>query len=248
MAKLSIPAGFVALSVVAGPVICSAQTAPAPPMQLRVTVTQVKPEMINEWIDLQKSEVAPALKKAGVKSRTVYSSGLFGTAGEYVLISPIEKWADFDAGNPLAKALGPEGAARLGEKLRKCVMGSHSYLITRLADLSNVTQEPPAMIISTRIRVPPNHSAEFQNLVKTEILPVYKKANVSFLVSSRGLGGNPSDVTLSSGLNKFADMEGGSPLVKALGQEGFQKLAIKATALGTVIDQVLRVRVNDLSF
>jgi hypothetical protein len=217
-------------------------------MQLRVTVTQVKPEMLNEWIDLQKSEVVPALKKAGVKSRTVYSSGLFGTAGEYVLIAPIEKFADFDAGNPLAKALGPEGAARLGEKLRKCVVESHSYLITRLADLSNDTQQPPAMIVSTRLRVPPNHSAEFQNLVKTEILPIYKKANVSLLVSARGLGGNPSDVTLSSGLNKFADLDGGSTLVKALGQDGFQKLAIKATALGTVIDQVLRVRVNDLSF
>jgi len=51
-------------------------------MQLRVTVTQVKPEMLNEWIDLRRSEVVPVLKKAGVNARTVYSSGLFGTAGE----------------------------------------------------------------------------------------------------------------------------------------------------------------------
>lgn len=247
MTKLSVPAGVVVLSFAVGPTIGSAQM-PSPPMQSRVTVTQVKPEMLTEWVDLQKSEVVPALKKAGVKSRTVYSSGLFGTAGEYVLISPIEKFADFDGGNPIAKALGPEGAARLNEKLRKCIVGSHSYLITRLADLSNATEQPPAMIVTTRIRVPPNHSAEFQNLVKSEILPVYKKANISLTVSARGLGGNPGDVTLSSGLNKLADMDGGTPLVKALGQDGFQKLAIKATALGTLIDQVLRVRVNDLSF
>jgi hypothetical protein len=53
---------------------------------------------------------------------------------------------------------------------------------------------------------------------------------------------------LSSGLNKFADMDGGSPLVRALGQEGFQKLVVKVTELGAVIEQVLRSRVNDLSF
>src|SRR5206468_5174924 len=119
-------------------------------------------------------------------------------AGEYVVITPIEKFADFDAGNPVAKALGPEAAARLGEKLRKCTVSSHSYLITRLADLSNVTQPPPPMIVTTRLRIPASKSAEFQNLVKTEILPVYKKASVSLTVSARGLGGNPSDVTLSS--------------------------------------------------
>ena len=238
-----------ALGLVGGvPTVGQAQTMPAPPAMSRVTVTQVKPDMLNEWLDLQKNEVVPGLKKSGVKTRTVYSSGLFGTAGEYVIITPIEKFAELDAGNPLVKSLGAQPAERLGEKLRKCIVSSHSYLVTRIDDLSNVTQQQAPMIVTTRIRVAPSKVPEFQSLVKTEVLPIYKKANVSLTVNARGLGANPSDFTLSYGLNKYADMDGGSPLVKALGQEGFQKLAVKATALGTVIEQVLRTRVNDLSF
>jgi hypothetical protein len=71
-----------------------------------VTITHVKPDMLTEWIDLQKNEVVPALKKAGVKTRTVYVSGLFGPAGEYATIQPFEKYAEFDGDNPLIKALG----------------------------------------------------------------------------------------------------------------------------------------------
>ena len=37
----------------------------------RVTVTHVKPDMVNEWLDLQKNEVVPALKKAGVEHELV---------------------------------------------------------------------------------------------------------------------------------------------------------------------------------
>src|SRR5712692_7833857 len=99
--------------VVALPALCLVQMAPAPAAMSRVTVTQVRPDMLNEWLDLQKNEVVPALKKAGVKTRTVYSSGLFGTAGEYVIITPMEKFAQFDAGNPLNQALGAQAAARL---------------------------------------------------------------------------------------------------------------------------------------
>jgi len=233
--------------VVAVPALCLAQMAPAPPAMSRVTVTQVRPDMLNEWLDLQKNEVVPALKKAGAKTRTVYSSGLFGKAGEYVIITPIEKYADFDAGNPLIKALGADGAARLGEKLRKCTVGSHSYAIARQADLSNATTPPP-IIVSTRIRIAPGKFTDFQNLVKTEVLPIYKAANVSLTVSSRSLGANPTDVTLSSGMNKYADLDAGSPLLQKLGPEGVAKLLAKFTGISTVIEQVVRARVADLSF
>src|ERR1700682_2028218 len=117
--------------------LCLAQS-----VKSRVTITHVKPEMVNEWVDLQKNEVVPALKKAGVKSRTVYSSGLFGTANEYVVVTPMEKFADFDAGNPMIKALGETATTRLGEKLRRCTVSSQSFMSTRLDDLSNTSESP----------------------------------------------------------------------------------------------------------
>jgi hypothetical protein len=251
MRKMAVRLGVfvVGVGVVVGgvPSIALAQMAAAP-ATLRVTVTQVKADMLDEWLDLQKNEVVPALKKGGVKTRTVYSSGLFGTAGEYLSISPIDKFADFDNPNPQTRALGAPGAARLAAKLRKCIVSQHSYLITRMEDLGNTAPTPPNFIVSTRVRIPVGKITEFQNIVKTELTPIYKKANANFTVSQRGLGGNPSDITLSYGINKMAEMDGGSLLVKQLGQEGFLKLAAKITALGPVIEQVMRARVGDLSF
>ena len=227
------------------PTLCVAQ-----PAMTRVTITHVRPDMLSEWVDLQKNEVVPALKKAGQKSRTVYSTGLFGNAYEYVTITPIDSFAQFDAGNPLIKALGEAPSARLGQKLLKCTLSAQSFQSTRLADLSNPDPNNPwpQILVSTRVRVAAGKMQEFETLIKTEVLPVYKKAKVIYAVNRRGLGANSNDVTLSVGLTKYADLDGGNPMVRALGPEGAAKLLAKFTGVSTLIEQVVRSRVADLSF
>jgi hypothetical protein len=226
---------------------CPAQT--AAPQFARVTITHVKPDMLNEWLDLQKNEVVPALKKAGQTTRTVYHTSLFGNSYEYVLITPFQKYAEFDAGNPMIKALGETAAARLGDKLRKCTESSTSYSNTRLVDLSNVLDgPPPQMIVSARYRISPGKLADFENLVKSDILPLYKKAKVGLTVSQRGPGANPSDVTMSTAYSKFADLDGGPFVVKQLGQAAADRVNAKFVGIRTLIEVVVRTRVQDLSF
>ena len=241
---LQIPAGVVLLAAtLSNP--CFAQSA-----RSRVTITHVRPDMLTEWVDLQKNEVVPALKKAGEKTRTVYSSGLFGTSYEYVTITPIESFAQFDGDSPILKTLGPAPTARLGEKLRKCTVSSQSFLITSLADISNPPDPstPPKILISTRLRVVPGKMPDFQSLIKTEVLPVYKKAHVPYLVSQRGLGANGNDVVLSTVYSKYADLDGGPVLTKALGAEGAARVLAKFTGVAALVEQIVRSRVDDLSF
>ena len=88
------------------------------PLRSRVTVTHVKPDMLAEWVDLQKNEVVPALKKGGDKTRTVYATSIFGDAYEYLLISPIENMSQFDGQSPLVKALDTPGSTRLNDRNR----------------------------------------------------------------------------------------------------------------------------------
>src|ERR1017187_3219456 len=116
-----------ALQILAGVVLLAATLSTpslAQPSMSRVTITHVRPDMLTEWVDLQKNEVVPALKKAGEKTRTVYVSGLFRSSYEYVIITPIASFAQFDGDSPILKTLGPVPAARLGEKLRKCTVSS----------------------------------------------------------------------------------------------------------------------------
>jgi len=227
--------------------LCLAQS--ASPQYSRVTITHVRPEMLNEWLDLQKNEVVPALKKAGQTTRSMFHTSLFGNSYEYVSITPFQRYAEFDAGNPLIKALGETAAARLNEKLRKCTESSTSYVNTRLVDISNVVDPaPPQMLVSARYRIAPGKLTEFRNLVKSEILPVYKKAKVGLIVNQRGAGANPNDVSMSTVYSKFADMDGGPFMVKQLGQEGADKVNAKFVGVRTLIEVVVRTRVPDLSF
>ena len=89
---------------------------------------------------------------------------------------------------------------------------------------------------------------EFENLVKTEVLPVFKKAKAPYTVLRRGLGANPNDITISTPYSKWADLDAPSVLVKALGPEGAAKVLAKFTGVSTVIESVARTRVADLSF
>ncbi len=242
----SLIAGALLLASFAG-TVCLAQT-PAPVTRNNVTITHVKPDMLDEWVDLQKNEVIPALKKAGVASRTVLRT-VWGSGYEFTAVTPLAKFADRDGQNPIVKALGAEAAARLGAKLRRCVVSSQSYVGIRMDELSNIPSgAAPPISISTRVRVAPGKGAEWANFVKTELLPIYKKANARYQVSRRSFGANTNDRMLSTYAANFAELDAGSLLTRTLGADGVAKVMAKGTGLSTSIETLVRQRVADLSY
>jgi hypothetical protein len=220
------------------------------PSKSRVTIIHLKPDMVNEFLDLEKNEVVPALKKGGQKSRTVYSTTLFGDGFEYVVVTPLGKFAELDGDNPQLKALGAAANQKLGEKLRGCIDSANSFLTTNLADLSNPVQggAPAARQTITRFRVAPGKTQDFENLVKADILPAYKKAKMGLSVNRRGLGTNGNDFVFISTFNKFAEMDAGSAAERALGQDGLAKVRAKLPGIANVLETTVQTRVADLSF
>ena len=171
--------------------LCLAQS--QTPQRSRVQMVRIKPDMLNEFIDLEKNEVVPALKKGGTKSRTVYQTAIFGNGFEFAIVTPFERFAEFDGDEAQFKALGATASARLGEKLRKCILDADSFLITRADDLSNlmVAATPPQMIVTARYRVAPGRMQEFETLIKADVLPGFRKAKMVLTVNHRGMGGEP---------------------------------------------------------
>ena len=242
------PIACTALVAIFAGAVCRAQTTPPPPARLSGTITHVKPDMLNEWTDLNKNEVIPAYKKAGVKTRTIYRT-VWGSGYEFVTLVPMEKYAERDDPNPLTKALGAEASARLQAKLRRCVESSQTYVATFMGDLSNVPgAATPPILVSTRIRVAPGKAAEWANYIKTEVLPVYKKANERYMVYSRNFGSNPNDRTTGVFVANFAALDNGPLPTRALGAEGAEKITAKGVGLFTVVERVVRQRVADLSY
>lgn len=85
-----------------------------PPPMMRVIRTTLKPGVMAEYMNLTKTELVPAYKKAGVKTfvqiMPVYGEGAVAT------VIPIT-WKEMDEGNVLVKALGRDGYAALMKKL-----------------------------------------------------------------------------------------------------------------------------------
>jgi hypothetical protein len=243
--KLALPA-FLAAALTSQ---CSAQQAPAPRLA-RVTIIKVKPDMLYEWLDLQKNEVIPAQKKGGIKSQTAYTTTLFGDGYEYITIMPFEKYAEFDEDQaPVLKALGVAGSARLGEKIRKCIVSTTTYVITAQPELSNIPEGATLRrIATTRIRAAPGRMDDLLNLIKSDVTPAFKKANLTLVVYRRGLGTNGNDISVSVPVDKYADLDGPPSLLKALGQDGLAKLQAKFAGMGAVLETIVRTRVDELSF
>ncbi len=251
--RKSIAAGAICVAAVLATAIPSlAQTLTT--TRSSVTITQVKPEMLNEWTDLQKNEVNPALKKAGIKQRTVLQNVL-GNIYEYTTVTPLETFGAYDGQSPVVRALGAEAAARLTAKLRKCIDGSRTFVSLRVNELSLMPDNPATATasVSTRVRIAPGKNQDYESFIRNDILPLYKKGKaegkiLGYSFSRRSLGANTSERTQTVYLNKYADIDAGSALARIAGQDAVTKIFAKSTGLSTLVEQLVRRRVADLSF
>lgn len=226
---------------------------PAAPNTTRyhVTVVRVKPDMMTEWIDLQKNEVVPALKKAGVASRAAWATAV-GNSFEYTISVPFEKFAAMDSPAPLVTALGAEAAARLNAKLRKCIETQRTYMANRVNDLTIPAGDALVSRVVVR-RVQQGKTQDYLTYYRTEVFPALKKAKeqgkiAGAQVSVRGIGAQSNEIVTSEMYNKFADMDAGSPVLAVVGEAANTAINAKGTALATNVQTVVRRRVADLSF
>src|SRR5688572_31588073 len=108
------------------------QSASAPEF-LAITMVSVKGEMRLEFQNFMKNTTIPALKKGGLKWREVWqTTGAAGDAFEYVIVSPVAKFAEFDGPSALEKGLGPQGLpawqTKAGDRKSTRLNSSHSQI------------------------------------------------------------------------------------------------------------------------
>jgi len=229
----------------------SQQTAPVPNVRSFVQVIRLKPDMVNEWIEIQRNEVIPAQKKAGITSRTTLTTQV-GNAFEYSIITPFPKWEAFDSDAPLVKALGRDGAAQVNAKLRKCIMTQYSYMTNRVDSLTIPAPDALVWRIAVR-RAVPGKMNDYLAYYRAEVLPGLRKAKASGQIAGstiaiRGVGAPNGEFTTVTYYANFAGIDGGDPLVQALGQEAADRINAKSAEFSTPTQVFVRRRIADLSF
>jgi len=205
-----------------------------------------------EFQDFMKNTTNPALKKGGLMWREVWqSTAAGGDAFEYVMVSPVGKFADYDGAGALEKGLGPQGFAAWQTKASTMVTSVHRFIVRTRNDLSFEKQPagPHKLAVVTSIHVAPNRNSEFENYIKNDYMPVMKQAQVTYLVTQTIFGGDANEYVTLTMRDSFADLDKGPVLVQALGEEGAQKVLQKLPA-GIVVhvERSLSRLVPELSF
>lgn len=229
----------------------SQQASTTPNVRSFVQVIRLKPDMVNEWLEIQRNEVIPAQKKAGLTSRTTLVTQV-GNAFEYTILTPFPSWAGFDEPAPLVKALGADGAAQLNAKLRRSILTQSSYMTNRVDSLTIPAGDALVWRIAVRHLVP-GKVQEYIAYYRADVLPGLRKAKADgkiagATVSLRGVGAPSGEIAAVTYYAKFADIDGGDPLVLALGREAADAINAKGTQFSTATQVIVRRRIPDHSF
>ncbi len=217
------------------PVAQAPKPAPQTPQLMLISFTHVRPGMAPKYIDLQVKEVMPAQKKGGSPGRQAFSSGVTGAPGEFVFLTPITSMAMFDEPPPMQKALGPEAAAALNQKLGEISEPAGSVIARTRPDLSyapDPAAKPTPVAIITVVEIVPGKRAEFEAFIKKDVVPAMQKAQVrGYHVMEVVYGENTGGYITAVGMDSYAAIGKGHPFEIALGEGGAQKMEVKAAGL-----------------
>jgi hypothetical protein len=222
------------------------------PQMLAMTVVTVVPGMGAEYSDYQMKEVMPALRKGGSPGRDAFSTGVFGEAGVFAFFAPVADMAQFDGPGPMAKALGQEAAAALGLKGSKLVASRRVMLVRTRPDLGyqpTPGAEPSRLYVISEVQVAPGRRTEFEAIVKKEVVPAMRKAQVkAYHVLEVVYGGPAGSYTTAIGYDSYADIGKGHPFQIAFGEEGARKFEAKVAGIVTHVERFVTRHRPDLSF
>ncbi len=219
---------------------------------IRVTTVKVKPEMVQEWLDLYKNEIVPAYKKAAIPGFAVWQTALFGDSYEYALVMPIAKFEQFDGDSPLVKTMKPEDRVRLASRLTRCIASSHSAALMMQADTSVVKEglkATPELIMVTEVQLQPKNVNAYLSYLKEEMKPVMQKADMDWWLVYRDIfGAEHTQITTVRSMKNWAEIDAGPATRRLLSPPEYTRVTEKGQALIESSTISMAHLVKDLSY
>lgn len=192
----------------------------------QLVMVNVKPEAWDEYVTLQKTEMMPALQKAGIERRRAWRPHGLGRAFEVAYLYPLKSYGALDETPPLERAMGADGAKAFNARLRKLLTSVRYAAYRTRADLSyGLDGAVPKMGVLARVLTVAGRQFEFEGFLKTQWGPALKKAGVPmYVVQEIVLGGEMGEYYTFTPIDKFAALDAGHPIMRALGQPEYQSL------------------------
>jgi hypothetical protein len=226
-------------------------TAPAKSRMLQLVIVNVRPGMMKAYIDYQKSVVIPALQKGGVKWRDSWRTAVFGDPFQIAHVTEVASLDQYDSPPPLRTALGEAGYAAYQEKSGTLISSVKYYLIRTRPELSYMADSAnqPKMAILTSVDVMTDKIAEFESFITNDWVPALKTGGGKYYAVSQVVyGGSPTEYMTLVGVENFADVGKGHPVMRALGEQGTNQAMAKVGAYTHHVERQLIRLDPDLSF
>ena len=250
MANVGLRVGMVALLglalvgvLAAPPTDAAQQDADQPPPWVHLSIVQVDPAMVNEFIVVQRELLARA-RDGDTPWRTVSRTAVFGDNYRFLIATPGENLAGFnDAGNADAEMTA------LLNRLEKCITSRQSYAIRTLPDIDNPLPEDdePGLMVVNLSKVAPGREQEYYDVMEADFFPHFDEAEMHHVTGSLALGGEGGYIHLFY-LDNFGSLDQGSPVLRALGPAGAQEINAKLAGIVTSTEQWVARVLPELSY
>ncbi len=120
-----------------------------------------------------------------------------------------------------------------------------AFLVISMPTLCTAQPNAPTWLRFQTSRVRPDMRQEYEGYMK-QIAAAYKKTSVPFFVVYQNAAGDLTEYTSVLPIMKFAEMDGPSPLIKPLGEDGFENLVRSAARCTTSQLRYYSLPQNDL--
>lgn len=190
------------------------------------TIVDVVPSMVEEFVAVER-ELTSRAKEAKTPWRTVSRTEAFGDAYRFFIAAPLASLASFDK-----KADSDPALSALVHRAEKCITGRESYAVRNLPEISNPLPEgqPPGLMVVNLARIFPGREQDYVNVMKSDFFPHFDEAKVRYTTGVVALGGEGGFLHLFY-FENFAELDRGSPVMRALGPSGAQTATAKLSGI-----------------
>ena len=213
----------------------AAQDPPEP--WVRLNIVDVDPQMVDEFLAVQREFTALA-KKAKTPWRSVSRTEVFGDTYRFLIATPVRTLSSFDPGGappergdvaPVVVETTPSSEeAALVNRVERCVTARRSYAVRVLHDFGNPLPdgEQAGLMVINIANVFPGREQDYMDVMTTDFLPHFDEAEIHHVTGSLAFGG-PGGFIHVFYVKDFAQLDQGSPVMKALGSDGAQLVNAK---------------------
>ncbi len=197
-----------------------------PPIQ-SVVIYRVKADRIGDFQAALRDHKALLKQNSSTQYRTLWASQ--SGPREYALVRYYAKWADLDMTQDPALQDHQAEATRIFVRIGQCTESATRIISEVQPDMSITSSgEMPKMVRLIRNVVKPDRVNDYIALMKSDVMPAVKKAGLkTYVVTRTRFGGPNSEFRSVAGVDSWADMDSPAPVVRAMGDEGYQSFVAK---------------------